>query len=377
MNKKKYFQFNNNIYDLSKKKISKNFLRKSLNIINVQGLSCNTDDLYGFSQNIIHLYNNKTFQVNCSNDNQFLDKNFYNRHFAELKKLFSHNSNFFHVVIVRILNFVCYNIFEFLSTLKKNIFLFFFLSNYKKNFFLDSLVDTKVQKEELSVVNNNKSTVNYGFFWFLSQPLFILLKFFYRIIGNWGFSIILLTILIRLLMYPLTKSQYLSMIHLKSLQPKLDFLKEKYKNNTTKMSEKVVKLYQKNNLSPFSGFFSLIIQMPIFLAFYYTLTNTSELKNAPFIFWIHDLSNYDPFYILPVIMGVTMLITQKISSQKSLQEILSGSMQEKLMMLLPIFFIVFFLWFPSGLVLYYIVSNVFSIVQQKYVHDEFNKKKLI
>jgi YidC/Oxa1 family membrane protein insertase len=252
-----------------------------------------------------------------------------------------------------------------------------FQKNIIRNFSSTMWIGPEIQKEMSFIAPNLDLTVNYGFLWFLSQPLFNILTFFYKIIGNWGFAIIFMTIFIRLIMYPITQSQYISMIRLKKIQPKLDDFKKIYKNNKQKMNQKIVNLYKQNNISPFSGLLSLIIQMPIFLSFYYTLTNAIELRNAPFIFWIHDLSSYDQYYILPILMGITVLITQKISLQKSMYEIFSGCIQEKLMFFVPIFFIIFFLWFPSGLVLYYIISNIISIIQQKYVHNVFRKNKLI
>ncbi|CAL4317578.1 membrane protein insertase YidC [Buchnera aphidicola] len=269
----------------------------------------------------------------------------------------------------------------------------FFLPHFSLNFFVQKYCNLQFLCKESSTSsfiffkswNNipreihafNKDldpTTNSGFWWFLSEPFFEILKFINRIVGNWGFSIILMTILIRLCMYPITKSQYLSIVRLKNLQPKIDHLKEKYTNDQIKMSKKILEVYKKNDVYPFSGLLSLVMQMPIFLAFYYTLTDAKELKNAPFIFWINDLSSYDPFFILPIIMGITMIMMQKISSQKTFKEICSGNLHEKFMFFLPGIFAAFFLWFPSGLVLYYIISNIFSMIQQKYVYDSYNLK---
>ncbi|CAL4317679.1 Membrane protein insertase YidC [Buchnera aphidicola (Periphyllus testudinaceus)] len=241
-------------------------------------------------------------------------------------------------------------------------------------------IGPEIQKEMKLIAPNLDLTVDYGFLWFLSQPLFQLLNFLYKIFGNWGFSIILITIIIRIFTYPLNKSQYISMIKLRSLQPKLNYLKNKYKNNKTKMTEKILALYKKEKISPFSGLFPVFFQMPIFLSLYYMLTNSIELRDSPFIFWIQDLSSYDPFYILPILMGITMFYIQRLSSQDifSQNKCYKNSMdslQEQIAFVVPMAFIIFFLWFPSGLVLYYIVNNLISIIQQKHIYNNLKKNK--
>ncbi|WP_343183561.1 membrane protein insertase YidC [Buchnera aphidicola] len=243
---------------------------------------------------------------------------------------------------------------------------------YFKLFLNSSLwIGPDIQKDLKLLAPNLDLTVNYGVFWFLSQPLFKLLNFLHLIIRNWGFSIILITIIVRFLTYPLNRSQHISMSRLRSLQPKLEYLKNKYKNDKKKMSEKIIFLYQKKKINPLSGFLPLIIQMPIFLSLYYMLTNSIELRHSPFIFWIQDLSNYDQFYILPILMGITMFFTQKFSSNKLLnkKKIYNTSihtLQEQLIFIIPIVFTIFFLWFPSGLVLYYIVNNIITMIQHKF-----------
>ncbi|CAL4317733.1 Membrane protein insertase YidC [Buchnera aphidicola (Eriosoma lanigerum)] len=206
-------------------------------------------------------------------------------------------------------------------------------------------------------------TTDYGMFWWLSQPLFKLLKFFYTFIGNWGGAIIAITLLIRAIMYPFTKSQYISMIKMRKIQPKIDQIKKQYNENKQKISKEIILLYKKEKINPLKGFLPLFIQMPIFLALYYMLINAIELRHAPFIFWIHDLSDKDPYYILPILMGITMLITQYISPN-----IARDPLQKKIMNIIPIGFTIFFLWFPSGLVLYYIISNIVTIIQQKIIY---------
>ncbi|NIH41034.1 MAG: membrane protein insertase YidC [Buchnera aphidicola (Periphyllus aceris)] len=251
----------------------------------------------------------------------------------------------------------------------------------KKNVNSSLWIGPEIQKDLQELSPNLDLTVDYGFLWFLSQPLFKLLNFLHNIIRNWGFSIILITIIVRFFTYPLNRAQYLAMEKLKSLQPKLNYLKNKYNNNKQKMSKKIISLYKKEKINPFSGLLPLIFQMPIFLSLYYMLTNSVELRHSPFIFWIQDLSSYDQFYVLPIIMGITMFFTQKLSSNKKFNKNqLNVSpivlFQEKIAFIIPIFFTLFFLWFPSGLVLYYIVNNIFSIVQHKLVLKSLKKNKI-
>ncbi|MCW5197408.1 membrane protein insertase YidC [Buchnera aphidicola] len=242
-----------------------------------------------------------------------------------------------------------------------------------EKFFSKLWIGPKNQNEMAALAPNLNFTIEYGFLWFLSQPLFHCLNVFHSILGNWGFSIIFLTIMMRLLMFPLTKSQFLSMAKLKSLKPDIDYLKNKYKNDPKRMSTEIILLYKKKKINPLSGLLPVIIQMPIFLSFYYTLTNSIELKYSPFIFWIKDLSSYDPFYVLPILMGLSMFIGQKINSSQTFNNDISENIQEKIMILTPFLFTIFFLWFPSGLVLYYLVSNIFNLIQQRLVNINLKK----
>ncbi|XBC38209.1 MAG: membrane protein insertase YidC [Buchnera aphidicola (Floraphis choui)] len=221
-------------------------------------------------------------------------------------------------------------------------------------------IGPEIQEEMAKLAPNLDLTVDYGWLWFLSQPLFKLLKYLHNIVGNWGLSIILITFIIRGLMYPLTKSQYNTMVKIKKLQPKINAIKENYENNKQKMSEEILNLYKHEKVNPLGGCFPLLIQMPIFLALYYMLVNAVELRHAPFIWWIKDLSDQDPYYILPILMGITMFLIQQITPND-----ITDPIQKKIMNVVPIIFTLFFLWFPSGLVLYYIVSNLVTIMQQK------------
>lgn len=230
-------------------------------------------------------------------------------------------------------------------------------------------IGPKIQENMKLISSNLDLVIDYGWLWFISQPLFKLLQFIHNYIGNWGLSIILITLIIRLLMYPLTKAQYISMAKIRMLQPKLAIIQEQYQHDKYKYHQKTIELYREEKVNPLGGCLPLLIQMPIFLALYYMLSGSVELRHAKFVGWIIDLSAQDPYYILPVIMGVTMFIIQKLSPTT-----ITDPVQKKIMMAMLIMFTIFFLWFPSGLVLYYIVSNVITIVQQQIIYHGLSKK---
>ncbi|SQI44483.1 Oxa1Ec [Leminorella richardii] len=232
-------------------------------------------------------------------------------------------------------------------------------------------VGPELQAQMAEVAEHLDLTVDYGWLWFLSQPLFKLLKFIQSFVGNWGFSIIVITFIVRGIMYPLTKAQYTSMAKMKLLQPKLQAMRERIGDDKQRMSQEMMALYKEEKVNPLGGCFPLIIQMPIFLALYYMLMGSIELRHAPFALWIHDLSAQDPYYILPLLMGGTMFMIQKMSPTP-----VTDPMQQKIMTYMPVIFTVFFLWFPSGLVLYYIVSNLVTIIQQKLIYRGLEKKGL-
>ncbi|QCI23594.1 membrane protein insertase YidC [Buchnera aphidicola (Macrosiphoniella sanborni)] len=223
-------------------------------------------------------------------------------------------------------------------------------------------IGPEIQKEMKSVAPYLDLTVDYGWLWFLSQPLFKLLTILYNMSGNWGFSIILITFIMKGITYPLTKAQYISMSKIRSLQPKIQDIKEKYQNDKQRISKEMIALYKKEKINPLGGFFPIFVQMPIFLSLYYMLISSVELRHAPFILWIHDLSSQDPYYILPIMMGLTMFFVQQTSSNNNITD----PLQKNIMNFMPVIFTVFFLWFPSGLVLYYIISNLVTIIQQKF-----------
>ncbi|WP_169780563.1 membrane protein insertase YidC, partial [Enterobacteriaceae endosymbiont of Donacia piscatrix] len=238
------------------------------------------------------------------------------------------------------------------------------LPGKKHNFTSQLWIGPKIQEIMSKITPFLDLTIDYGFLGFLSKLLFKLLNLIFSIVKNWGFSIIIITIIIRILTYPLSKQQYITITKMNDLQPEIKKIKEKFGNDKKRFSKEIILLYKKENLNPFTGFFPFIIQMPIFLALYYMLISSIELRHAKFLFWIKDLSSEDPYYILPIITGITMLVIQYFSQNKYEN---NNSIQNKLTYIIPIIFSFFFLWLPSGLVLYYIVNNLITILQQKWI----------
>ena len=204
-------------------------------------------------------------------------------------------------------------------------------------------------------------TVDYGILWFIAQPIFWLLENIHALLGNWGWSIIVLTIVIKLAFFPLSAASYRSMARMRAVSPKMQALKEQHGDDRQKMSQAMMELYKKEKINPLGGCLPILVQMPVFLALYWVLLESVEMRQAPWMFWITDLSIKDPFFILPIIMGVTMFIQQQLNPTPP------DPMQARVMKLLPIIFTFFFLWFPAGLVLYWVVNNVLSIAQQWYI----------
>ncbi len=210
-------------------------------------------------------------------------------------------------------------------------------------------------------------TVDYSFLWWIAKPLFFALEFIHGLVGNWGFAIILLTVLIKaVFLYPSAMS-YRSMGRMRKLQPKMAELKERYGDNKQKFSAEMMKLYKEEKVNPFGSCLPVLIQMPVFLALYWVLMESVELRHAPFILWIEDLSVRDPYFILPLIMGATMWIQQKLNPTPP------DPMQAKVMQMMPIFFTFLFLFFPAGLVLYWVVNNSLSITQQYIITRQIEK----
>lgn len=210
-------------------------------------------------------------------------------------------------------------------------------------------------------------TVDYGWLWFLSSLLFKLMKAIHSVIGNWGWSIILVTVLIKLAFYNLSASSYRSMANMRNLQPKLAALKERFGDDKAKLSQATMELYRQEKVNPLGGCLPIVIQIPVFIALYWVLIESVELRQAPFMGWIQDLSAADPYHVLPIIMGLTMLVQQRLNPTPP------DPMQARMMMLLPVLFTGLFWSFPAGLVLYWIVNNTLSIAQQWFITRSLSK----
>jgi YidC/Oxa1 family membrane protein insertase len=222
------------------------------------------------------------------------------------------------------------------------------------------------------VAPNLDMTIDYGFLWFISKLLFSLMSMIYSVVGNWGWAIVLVTMLIKLVFYPLSTKSYKSMAGMRKLQPKMEALKERFADDKEKLSRATMELYRKEKINPLGGCLPILVQIPVFIALYWVLIESVQLRQAPFILWIHDLATPDPFHVLPVIMGLTMLIQQKLNPAPP------DPTQAKIMMFLPVLFTALFWNFPAGLVLYWIVNNTLSILQQWYIMRKFGdapKKK--
>ncbi|HHF6184363.1 TPA: membrane protein insertase YidC [Haemophilus influenzae] len=229
----------------------------------------------------------------------------------------------------------------------------------------------KLQNQMATVANNLDLTVDYGWAWFIAKPLFWLLTFIQGIVSNWGLAIICVTIVVKAILYPLTKAQYTSMAKMRILQPKMQEMRERFGDDRQRMSQEMMKLYKEEKVNPLGGCLPILLQMPIFIALYWTFLEAVELRHAPFFGWIQDLSAQDPYYILPILMGISMFLLQKMSPTP-----VTDPTQQKVMNFMPLVFMFFFLWFPSGLVLYWLVSNLITIAQQQLIYRGLEKKGL-
>lgn len=207
-----------------------------------------------------------------------------------------------------------------------------------------------------------EEVIDFGWFSALAKPLLYTIKFFKNYVGNYGLAIIIITIILKILFYPLTHKSYKSMKEMQKLQPKMQELKDKFKNDRDAMNRAVMELYKAHKVNPLGGCLPMVVQIPVFFALYKALMFSIELRHAPFYFWIQDLAAKDPYYVTPVIMGVTMFIQQKMTPTNM------DPIQAKMMLALPVVFTFMFLNFPSGLVLYWLVNNVLTIAQQTYIN---------
>lgn len=213
-------------------------------------------------------------------------------------------------------------------------------------------------------------TVDYGWLWWVAKPIHWVLQFINKAISNWGFSIVILTVFIKALLFPLSHKAYISMGHMRKVAPKLAALKEQCGDNRQKLQEEMMKLYRTEKINPLGGCLPMLLQMPVFIALYWVLMESVELRHAPFLGWIKDLSVMDPWFVLPILMGVSMYFQQKMNPAPP------DPMQAKIMQYLPIIFTFMFLWFPAGLVLYWLVNNITSMIHQGYINKLTESGKL-
>ena len=214
-------------------------------------------------------------------------------------------------------------------------------------------------------------TVDYGWLTVVAAPLFWVLSKIYGLVNNWGVAIILLTLLIKAAFYPLSAKSYRSMAQMRELAPRLEILKQKFGDDRQKMQMAMMDIYKTEKINPMSGCLPILIQIPVFISLYWMLLGSVELRHAPFFGWIQDLSAVDPYYILPIIMGLSMIIQTKLNPKPT------DPIQAKVMTWMPVVFSVFFFFFPSGLVLYWVVNNIISIWQQWYVNKSIHAAALL
>lgn len=220
-----------------------------------------------------------------------------------------------------------------------------------------------------SIDSRLERVIEYGWFTFIAKPMFAFLSWLFAYLGNWGWAIVVMTLIVRLILFPLTYKSMISMNKLKDLAPKMTELREKYKGDPQKLNLHMMELYKKHGANPFAGCLPILLQIPIFFAIYRVLLNAVELKAAPWALWIEDLSVLDPYYVLPILMGASMFVQQLITPMT-----IQDPTQAKIMKFLPVVFTFFFLWFPAGLTLYWCVNNLCSLVQQLVINKMFARQ---
>ena len=218
------------------------------------------------------------------------------------------------------------------------------------------------------ISENLNMTVDYGFLWWIAEPLFSILNYFHKVTGNWGAAIILLTVFVKAALFWFSHKGYHSMANLRRVAPAMKRLQERYSNDREKLQKEMMALYQKEGANPLGGCLPMLLPMPIFLALYWVLLESVELRHTPFILWIDDLSAMDPYFVLPLLMGASTYLMQALNPQ------VGDPMQQKIMKIMPVMFTVLFLFFPAGLVLYWLVNNLISITHQTYVYKIVERK---
>lgn len=229
----------------------------------------------------------------------------------------------------------------------------------------------QIQKDLQETAPGLEYTVDYGWLTVVASPLFWLLSKIHSVVGNWGVAIILLTVLIKAAFFKLSATSYRSMAKMRELAPRLQAMKEKFGDDKQKMQQAMMEMYKKEKINPMGGCLPIVVQIPVFISLYWMLLGTIELRHAPFFGWIHDLSAIDPYYILPIFMGATMIIQTYLNPPPT------DPIQAKVMKVMPVVFSVFFFFFPAGLVLYWLVNNVLSITQQWYINKTIHAETLL
>ena len=233
--------------------------------------------------------------------------------------------------------------------------------------YLGSKEQSRLKRLEEEGFSRLSRTVDYGMLTFIADPLFVVLSWLHNLVGNWGWAIILLTILIKILFYPLSAASYRSMGKMRKLQPRLQTLKERYKDDRQKFQMEMMELYKKEKVNPAGGCLPILIQIPVFIALYWVLLESVEMRQAPFALWWQDLSAKDPYYVLPVLMGISMYLMQKLNPAPM------DDIQKKVFMIMPFALTFLFMTFPQGLVLYWVVNNILTMIQQWFNYRQQEK----
>jgi YidC/Oxa1 family membrane protein insertase len=222
-------------------------------------------------------------------------------------------------------------------------------------------IGPKLQDQLENIAEGLELTVDYGWLTVIAKPIFWLLKTIHKLVGNWGWAIIILTLLIKAAFFKLSETSYKSMANMRKFTPRMQAIKDRYGDDKQRVQAAMMELYKKEKINPLGGCLPIFVQIPVFIALYWVLLETVEMRQAPWILWINSLSDKDPYFILPLIMGVSMFVQQKLNPAPP------DPMQAKIMMTLPFVFTIFFAFFPAGLVLYWVVNNLISIAQQWYI----------
>lgn len=244
-------------------------------------------------------------------------------------------------------------------------------ANSQANLETTLFVGPKLQDQLASVAPGLGLAVDYGWLTVLAKPIFWVLEHLHALVGNWGVAIILLTFLIKLCFYKLSETQYRAMARMRKFAPRMTQLKEQYGDDRQKLQAKMMELYKKEGFNPLAGCWPMLVQMPVFISLYWVLRESVELRHAPFILWIQDLSAPDPYYILPVVFGLTMFLQQRLTTNVTMDP-----MQQRMMQIMPVGLAVFFAFFPAGLVLYWCTNNLLSITQQWYIYRKLDAEGL-